>query len=511
MFMRGPRFNFQLSVLLGALLLSALEILLEVHVPGTDVFLFKEAGVNLATKGKFVASYLPHMAFGDERPFAYYPPLYPFFFGVWSWVVGIGLKQSLLFDSLLRLIRTFLMLRLFVPALPDSFFEKKKSGIRWGTGLLFCVLSLLSTDRDRPDELALIWGLMLCLILNSQQHQRTKVVVGSILLACVGATSPACGVLFGLIGAVWSFSQKRAIQVFISLGISSLFCWALMVMPVVLLDSGSSLRFSKQAGISSFPYLRHLRESMTVMELWRAWLSDLKLFWTAGIGYLVMAMGGVFIGGFLLVRNRLRLESRPRNLLVAPLIYCLMVPLVWTLQPYYVWFSSIVLISGIFYLVQQETQKVQGAVIAAYFLFLVPLLFWESKCILNALEVPKSERGDVIRDEVLAKVGPKDKMAVTHDQYFTFRSVKEVVNIDYWGHEANQFDYLYITDLPDSRRRVPRSRQILSEKDRPCFVLVKDFSTYTPIHVLGHSTPHFVRGNGGSLFRNICKESEQAS
>ncbi|NBT58885.1 hypothetical protein EBT16_08895, partial [bacterium] len=75
--MKGPKVTFQWWVFGGALLLALWEMFLEVHVPGTDVFLFKEAGVNLATKGKFVAAFLPHMAFGDEKPFAYYPPVYP--------------------------------------------------------------------------------------------------------------------------------------------------------------------------------------------------------------------------------------------------------------------------------------------------------------------------------------------------------------------------------------------------------------------------------------------------
>ena len=178
--MKEPRVTFLFGVFLWALLLAICELLLEVHVPGTDVFLFKEAGVNLATKGKFVAAYLPHMVFGDERPFAYYPPLYPFLFGVWSWIVGVGLKQSLLFDSVLTIFRTMLMLFLVLPAVPKSFFEDNKNRlVRWISGILFCLISVISTDRDRPDELALIWGLLLCLTLSSENPKRIKVVIGA--------------------------------------------------------------------------------------------------------------------------------------------------------------------------------------------------------------------------------------------------------------------------------------------------------------------------------------------
>ncbi|MFM8268965.1 MAG: hypothetical protein ACKN9V_02160 [Pseudomonadota bacterium] len=505
--MKGPRIHFQLGVLFGALVLVALETILEVHVSGTDVFLFKEAGINLATKGKFVASFLPHMMFGEERPFAYYPPLYPFIFGIWSWIVGVGLKQSLFFDSLLTIGRTLLMLRLVVPTLPESFFSKKQWAIRWGAGLLFCLLSLVSTDQDRPDELALIWGLLLCFSLNSEKPLRLKIPLSAMFLAFVGATSPACGVLFAIVVGVWSLTQTRSISCLLGIGIGSLFFWGLTVMPVLLHDMTSGIRFSKQAGISSFPYLRYLPNSWTLNDLLRAWGSDLNRFLGSGKSYLFVSLGTLSLAPFLLLHYRSpRLEMR-QVLLIAAIIYTLIVPLVWTLQPYYLWFGSIVLMTGIFQYQNKLKLKMQALLLVSSFVFLTPLFFWESKCVLNALEVPKSEQLEEIRKAVLAEIEPQARMAVTHDQYFTFRPLKEVVNVDYWMHEANRLDYLYITDLPDSRRQVPRKRQLLSEKDQPCFELVKDFSTYTPIHVLGYKTKYFVRGNGGSLFRNICKQS----
>ena len=509
--MRRPQVTFQLGVFLGALIFAVCELFLEVHVPGTDVFLFKEAGVNLATKGKFVAAYLPHMVFGDERPFAYYPPLYPFFFGVWSWIVGVGLKQSLLFDSFLTITRTMLMLFLVVPSLPTSFFEKKQKVFRWATGILFALLSMISTDRDRPDELALIWGLLLCLNLSSKNSNRIKGVMGSVLLACVGATSPACGVLFAMIVFMWCVYQNRRFQLLLSMGLGSFCFWLLTVMPIMLRDLGSGARFSKQAGISSFPYLRNLAEGWMLKDLWGSWLFHLDKFLASGTPYLLGAVGAFGVALFLLVRCRFRMNSMQKALVIVPLLYSFMVPFVWTLQPYYLWFASIVLMVGILQNVQRDSQRMRMLVIGSYFVFFAPLWFWESKCILNALEIPKVERGEEIRAQVLNEVGPQAKMAVTHDQYFTFRGVRDVVNIDYWRHKATRFDYLYITDLPDSRRRVARSRQLLSEKDQPCFELVKDFSTYTPIHVMGFKTHHFVRGNGGSLFRNVCKDTQQAS
>lgn len=509
--MERSRLTFQWWVFCGALALSILEVLFEVHVPGTDVFLFKEAGVNLATKGKFVASYLPHMAFGEEKPFAYYPPIYPFVFGVWSWIVGVGLKQSLLFDSFLTLIRTMLMLQLIAPSFSDSFFDKKHRIVRWATAIFFCLFSLISTDRDRPDELALIWGLLLCVVLKSSKEIRYKLGMSSILLACVGATSPACGVLFGLIFSIWCLSQERPFHLLVKGGTATSLIWGMMVVPVFLGDFGSGMRFSKQAGISSLPYLRNLPGTWTWIHVWDSWRSHLNIFWNSGRDYVLLAFSTFVVTMGLWVRFRKKISGTEKVMVFSSLGYCLIVPLIWTLQPYYLWFSSVLLVSSIFQALQRFNLPIQKLIVSSLFFFVIPLWIWEAKCVLNAIEMPKAERSEEIRRNVLARVEPNAKLAVTHDQYFTFRNLKEVVNLAYWSNEVVRFDYLYITDLPDSRRRIPRVRQLLSKDAQPCFELVKDFSTHTPFWFVGRPTEYFVRGNGGGLFKNICKEAAKNS
>ncbi|NBX83834.1 hypothetical protein EBQ90_12250 [bacterium] len=150
----GSLLKYFLAIGIGGLALLFMDAFFEIHTPGSDVFLFKEAGVNLATQGRLVAAYLPHMDFGQEKPFAYYPPVYPFVFGVWTWLVGVGLKQSICFNGLLTLLRTLLMLVLVAPAISQEFWSPSFRWKRLGSGILFLILTVLSTDRDRPDELA---------------------------------------------------------------------------------------------------------------------------------------------------------------------------------------------------------------------------------------------------------------------------------------------------------------------------------------------------------------------
>lgn len=479
--------------------LLLLEVLGEVHVPGTDVFLFKEAGVNLALKGQFVASYLPHMPFGVEKTFAYYPPLYPFFFGVWSWLFGVGLLQSLAFNSILALLRTFLMLCLVAPQLPAELFSQKNRVLRGAIGLFFVLLCLVSTDRDRPDELALVFGLLMALTLQSAQLTGLKILLASLFLALCGATSPACGLLFGLLGMFWALSQKSRVLRAFQLGLGTVCLWALMILPIFLKDGASGLRFSKQVGLSSFPYLRNIHHLSHWKLLREQFLWNFKSFYLTGTAY-------VWVGGITFLLGAWLFKKGPQNkkILVASLLYIAGVPIVWTLQPYYLWFPSLLLIVVIMQNLSGGPKTHWGIVFALY-MALSPLLFWEAKCVYNAFWVSPQEKRETIRELVLNELKPEDRLGITHDQYFTFRGTRQVVNIDYWTHQLSQFDYLYVTDLPDSTRRNRKERKILSFDPDQCFKKLKDFSTYQEL-----PTPkkqiHYVRGNGGALLKNTCKD-----
>jgi len=497
---------FLAAVGLGMLALAGIEVLFEVHVPGTDVFLFKEAGVNLATQGKFVAANLPHMHFGEERPFAYYPPLYPFFFGVWSWLVGVGLKQSILFDALIRIVRTGLMWFIMGPGMPVGFFDKKNRLFLWVLGLLLCLLSVASTDRDRPDELALVFGLLLLKALASSLNQGVKSVLGALLLACVGATSPACGVFFGLLTLVWGLKSHKPFLNILKVGLFTGAFWTLMIAPVLLQDAASGLRFSQQAGISSFPYLRFLSNPISWTEVWSKFLFFFRIFRATSphFSYLAIALSILFV--FNLFRSHeKKADWRGSSWGLGCILFMGIVPLAWTLQPYYLWFPSIVLVVCTLEKVAKETGRRKMIALSVLGIFLMPFILWEAKCLLNSFQMPFKEKRAHIREIVLAEVNPGANLGITHDQYFTFRGFRPVVNVEYWGANSKLLDYLYVTNLPNSQSvRNPGERLLSSQKDK-CFILVKDLSTRTPIKILGISTPFHVRGSGGGLFRNSCK------
>jgi len=499
--------RFFLAIMLSSFCLLCGQVWFEVHVPGTDVFLFKEAGINLAQKGQFVASNLPHMPFGVEKTFAYYPPVYPFLFGVWSWLFGVGLPQSLSFNAFLTFTRTLLMGFLLLPMLPKSFFEKNTGGTRWAVGVLWVCLSLLTTDRDRPDELAMVFGFTLLLILQSSQREGLKLLGASVALALEGATSPACGVLFGLVALIWSFSWKnRSLKStlirLLTLGVGSLVSWSLIILPVVIKDLASGLRFSKQVGLSSFPYLKNIRHWSQWNLLIEQFSWNLRSFYGSGSQYVHLAAIVVILGIGCWRKNK-----NEKYFMGAGLVYILLVPFVWTLQPYYLWFSILLLMIGITKTLSEMPLAALRTTLGLLFIGVFPLLFWEMKCLYNTFWIPESEKRPAIAQAVMKEIEPQASLGVTHDQYFTFRDSRQVINVDYWAHELSKLDYLYLTDLPDSTRQNRKDRQILSHDIQQCFQLVKDFSSYQKLPN-PQNRRYYVRGNGGKLFKNKCAKTQ---
>lgn len=506
----GSLLKFLLGLGIGGLVLLFIDVFLEIHTPGTDIFLFKEAGINLATQGRLVAGYLPHMNFGEEKPFAYYPPVYPFVFGVWTWLVGVGLKQSICFNGLLTLLRTLLMLVLVAPAISSEFWSPAFRLRRWGSGSLLLILTVLSTDRDRPDELALVFGLLLMVVLFSRKGAGVKVTVAALLLALTGATSPACGLFFGLVTFCWALDQTGWLRKLCAIAGGSLLAWSLIVAPLFLQDSALGNRFSQQLGFSSFPYLRFWNSSWTFQEYKIWFLRFWSLFVEEGQEYLWLSITLSVPAVGWVIRRILKRErfSRASLVLIAPLIFYLGAPLVWTLQPYYLWFPSIVLMILILQWQHRTNQHALGTVIILF--AVIPLLQFEARGAFNAFQKPIREHADPMQQEVIPFIEPESTVAVTHDQYFTFRKKRVTVNAVYWLQDSDKFDYLYLTNLKNSRQLAMKPEEFIPQDHVACFSLVKDFSTHQPIRWFGKNTGYYVRGSGGQLYKNTCKNTKSS-
>jgi len=117
---------------------------------GTDIFIFKDAGANLALGHGFQSIPAPYFD-GDPglRPFASYTPLYPLLYGLWGKLFGIGAYASGYFDLALGIVASWLTLCLLLPAVEckrDRVLSATLLGIAAPAGAVFMT-------SDRPELL----------------------------------------------------------------------------------------------------------------------------------------------------------------------------------------------------------------------------------------------------------------------------------------------------------------------------------------------------------------------
>jgi hypothetical protein len=489
----------KVAIWLAALILihTAL-ILLDAPPPSTDVFLFKEAGTNLALKGRFVARNLPNQAFGEENVFSYYPPIYPLFFGGWSRVFGVGLRQSLSFDSLVRLARVFLILMLIL---------QQARGITTIPLLLVLgAFSLISTDSDRPDDLAICWGLTGWMVLMSSGKALRKIAAGILFGACAG-TSPAAACYFTAIGLALVFFLEEGNRKWFHAGavaVCAVSTFALINLPLYLSDPLSYLRFSKQVPLSTFPYLAPLREGQPLMGAYyklRPMFGD----W-ANIAWPHLILLSGWIVAFFVVSLGSKAKSKFTSVIgwlsIAFVPVCF---IVWTLQPFYLWFSAVGLIAAIFGRLPSVI-SVRYRQVALIFVFAatLPILAVMFKTYWAASERPAADSAIESRTRVLSQMTNDSLLAVTPDQYFTFRGTREVANVYYVCNTLLHFDFVYVTRHQSLSILAPEPTPIPCTEVPRCFQPVQDWSNHKLFSFLGWELPYYVRGNGGVLYENRC-------
>ncbi|MBM4317573.1 MAG: hypothetical protein FJ116_08850 [Deltaproteobacteria bacterium] len=485
--------------------MTGIIVFTECRFPGSDVFLFKEAAINFALKNRLVASNLVYMPMDTEMPFAHYPPIYPLVFGVWLKVFGIGLKQSLFYECLLRGLRSVMLGMLIWPSLKSALGDTKRK--IWATllvGFLFG-LSLVSTDEDRPDELGLILGFGCWWLLMKAKQRHQFLLVGG-LLGLTAATSPAAGICMGLGVVVYHFSKIKQIEkmILVSLGcLSALFA---SLAPMLITHWEVMKRFSISARASSVPYPAPWSKGVTS-----------KLFWSriqycaehySGVGFrLIFCLLCSLVVLFLLRQRKSVFQNSFQR---SSLLFAFIAPLIWALQPYYLWFA--ILPIAIFFLADQlEIDRPQKAfAFLGIFVAFVPLFVHEMKNFIMVANRPLEESSSYIRQELLKEIKPDERVAVSFDQFFTLRNLREVANVEFVCVGLDKFDYIYVTRISSAQKGHPSAVPIpcwWSNKTK-CFEPVNNFAQNYPLKIAGWDTGYVVRGNGGTLYKNThCQQT----
>lgn len=482
----------QVLLFLGLWLLYTLYLVFSgTKLPGSDVFIFKEAGVNLALKGKFVVSNLPFMPSNEEFTYYFYPPLYPFLYGLWTKVVGFGYEQGVLFDSFVKLIRTILILS-FVWS---PFKNASKTKISIFLSFLL-ILSFLTSDGDRPDDLASILGFLSWHYLF-RNGMLNKVACG-VLLGITAGTSATAGVFFtlGVLAYLWPWLKNLASLLIV--GGLSLVVFLTIAAPIFIREPELYALFNRQASFSNFLHFRNF-------EGWSK-IGSFLAFWAERLYICLMGAPSVTFAAIVLALASLwvaqteKLPSPWRTFIGAGLGMFPLIAIVWIMQPYYQWFSILAFIAFIGYHALTLKKK-SAALLTVLGIALLPKAYEETKQFYISLQTPSTETVHEVGRLLRAEIPVGSSVAVTHDQFYTLNRDYKISNVGHICMHAEDADYIYMSRAEGkAKQEIPIPNPCSTRA--ACFELVKNTSENKKFSLFGSATEYYVKTSGGTLYKN---------
>ena len=328
---------------------------------GQDFFYFADAGVNFA-KGdglKEVGTYgNPTL---EYKYYATYPPVYPFLYGMYTALFGVGDYQNTFFNIFLRLTRAIL---LFIIV-----FKYAKS---WSKGQKFIITFLIilfapsGNSYDRPEDLVTVFFLISLLLYLMRKYSIAFLIAGLNLM-----TSPVCGLVSAviLLGIYFHdvFREKVEWKALIEKSYPVLY---MLVFPVTIiailafLDTSIFERF--------YNYVKLLREKIRPAGIdYLKFLITDRMFISviSFYSFLVALIFGIFIAGFAYKASEKTLAS------FILLVIGLVTLLNWEgRMNYYQHFSAHSLLIGIYLMLKVEKlESVRNKSFALFFGLLVLL------------------------------------------------------------------------------------------------------------------------------------------
>jgi|GEM_PF-4041622 len=206
---------------------------------GTDVYIFRDAGWNLAAYGSFESAGLLYMRDLIPHFFAHYTPIQPLLFAAYAAVFPRNPYAGTVFDLLLGFLAAAVALR-FVLRLPAT-------RLRTLAALAVAAFPVVFVPDDRPETIALV---LFCATVASVARPAAQPVVVGLLLALTFLAHPFAA----LAAAVWvaglflargtEFRPWRRIALSGALALAVLAPVALLYF---LLDRDSLARFAQHA------------------------------------------------------------------------------------------------------------------------------------------------------------------------------------------------------------------------------------------------------------------------
>lgn len=467
----------------------------EVAFPGPDVSQFKGPGVYFAQHGLLGGINLPFSPPNVPAVYAFYPPVYPFVFGLWCKLVGVSLQASTIFDLLIRTLRALAIVGLLKPLI------KKSDARGWlFVATMLLLVSLAPNNEDRPDELGLLFGLASWLVLSRGQ----SALAGGVLLGLSGATSPAAG-LFSAIGVVFICrTRTNAWRATVTTAVASVVTALATIVPIVMLDPTAISRFMTGVRFNAVPYNQFGSPGLPAGADFAQFLRHnvVHLKGGAALFPLLLILGGLTMWSWKKADEAVRRAVFPA--LAAAVVFLPITIAVFPKEPIYPWFTCAGLVIVVFGLTlsHKRYRAVQVAIVCGMALFLGR----EGKMMYDAFHRPASQTLEAAQARLLSEVPSTARIAGWPDTIFTLSGVRPLESLQFSCQALNTYDYVFLTEGTTFPRANARAQPLIlgyrcNHPAVPCFTVQDDFRSSQPVSVFGWKPGIMVRGFGGVLFK----------
>ncbi len=420
---------------------------------GQDFFYFADAGVNFA-KGdglKEVGTYgNPTL---EYKYYATYPPVYPFLYGIYTALFGVGDYQNTFFNIFLRLTRAIL---LFIIV-----FKYAKS---WSKGQKFIITFLIilfapsGDSYDRPEDLVTVFFLISLLLYLMRKYSIAFLIAGLNLM-----TSPVCGLVSAviLLGIYFHdvFREKVEWKALIEKSYPVLY---MLVFPVIIiailafLDTSIFERF--------YNYVKLLREKIRPAGIdYLKFLITDRMFKSviSFYSFLVALIFGIFMAGFAYKASEKTLAS------FILLVIGLVTLLNWEgRMHYYQHFSAHSLLIGIYLMLKVEKlESVRNKSFALFFGLLVLLGTPSTIRDVYVRSFPMNrEKYESAKEQVrkFFKDKPKDFIQASPQYYFFLKDINPKICADIIFED--KYSPKYIVEYPQRKDSIIVLRSRLYRK-----------------------------------------------
>jgi hypothetical protein len=171
---------------------------------GTDVYIFKDAGCNLALKRGFTAIALPGMHGLEPHLYAAYSPGLPLLYGVFASIFGCNGYSNTYFDLIIAAVTTLVFAAIVQRAIPPR--AQTLTAVLLG---LVLPSGMVLTASDRPEALGLL-GIMLACLVVSNSHGSLRPYIAAFIAGVTTLVHPLAGIL--TVPIIWTLAACQTDQ-----------------------------------------------------------------------------------------------------------------------------------------------------------------------------------------------------------------------------------------------------------------------------------------------------------